>query len=414
MSETIDIIDTIEPITTHLRSTDVLALYTTDIGGEGPRTRSVYITDKVILPIVERKMVGENIVTTVVGHEENVIGMIGNLEFNLYIAIPKALRIGDLMEEMMVSYGREYKSRVSALEELVEQKRISSPGTEELRVMETNLLILSRNEELYGKFNRLRQGDDIPDSDRLEWLKEEMCIGEGFFFIREPVRYEIPKNATVSKTLVNKIPLKFTFDNHQHLQHFLSKFRYDFEVGSYWCREAKERIPGTRHSITILDSDGKDPSLYTPRTNDHLHYIMEQTKLFPHKDHFYQWLFGTHSPITIGRIEPFHQGTRFVLSTGDVLKDVYDRRDCFRDHVSLGMTTFTIQSLLSLGYQLKWLDYGTKLNQLTLDTKKKVKKVVTEKKIPSSKNAPSISAEKKEVYGKRPLPQSTLLSFSKK
>jgi hypothetical protein len=288
------------------------ALLTTDCDRKGSHTRSAYI----------------------VAEPDSVV-LIDDLQFHLYLAVPKEVDVHVLYEEMMLCYGLDHYGRRAQealwkkIQELrldidaIKSKTVSGGSDEdtarrlhyrqlERSMYEAKLVTMRNQAHLQSRFKALVRGggeqEDISDDDegaampidlqtkpsaaRIEWLKNEINA-PGFFFIKAHSTYNLAPTAVLArKKLAQHDMWRFTFDNHATVQYFIKKMTHEFEIGASFDTERQTKIPGTRHQIHVMKDGSKtDPTLYAAPNGDgrHQQYVLSQCQLFTQADYVYKW-----------------------------------------------------------------------------------------------------------------------------
>jgi hypothetical protein len=305
------------------RCTNQLALLTTDTPATGSYTRSVYVVA-----------------------DGDGVTLVEGLRFHLYVAVHAALDIHLLCEEMLLRYHsgaikacdalrrdiaerRAVLAKLSSAEETVRQKLLENA------VQEAKLVTLNNQAQLLHQYRRLLRGHSLdddsgsdqddddddarkPSREKWAWMQREMGgAATGFFVIKDYGAYEMARSASLRRSkLAHHSLYRFALDNHAALQYFVAEFsrRSHFEVGAYYDRESKTRVPGVRHEIFVLRDDSADPALYVAAkgdANQHTQYVSRQCLAFAQPEQVYKWVWRAEhvTALRVGCLEPAFLGS---------------------------------------------------------------------------------------------------------
>jgi hypothetical protein len=271
--------------------------------------------------------------------------LVEGLQFHLYIGVPHTLDPHLLHEEMVLSYANAHYGRAAkdnakrevvtrrleleayqkSLRELQqhgdsvvdreEQKKLCErqeariAGKKlELQVAEAKLVTVRNKGYLLSQYHKLLHCIDPADDEplvpqlppgpvKLAWMRQQMATGwQGFCCVSEHRPYDIAEQALLKRgKLSQHATWRFTFNNHQAIQHFVRKFANPFEVGGFNEEGRRVEGGGTQYQIWVLQDGSRDPSLFVVPKGDTglVQHLMQQTLPFTHKDYVYKWCWPT-------------------------------------------------------------------------------------------------------------------------
>lgn len=326
-----------------LRCTNQLALLTTDTVQQGSWTRTVYV-------VADESLRGDTVAKQ--------LTLIEGLQFHLYVGVPLTLDPHLLHEEMVLSfanahYGRsakdgakrevvarrqELEAYQKSLRELQQQQLAGGANEEqkklcerqeariagkklELQVAEAKLVTVRNKGYLLAQYHKLLHCIDPADDEplvpqlppspaKMAWMQQQMASGwRGFCCVTEHKPYDIAEQALMKRgKLSQHATWRFTFDNHQAVQHFVRKFASPFEVGVFDEEGRRVTGGGTLHQIWALGDGSRDPSLFVVPKGDSglVQHLMQQTLPFTQKDYVYKWRWDANkvSALKHGCLEP--------------------------------------------------------------------------------------------------------------
>lgn len=421
-----------------LKSDSLIALMTT-IEENGPYTRTVYLSNGYL---VERMIneEGEEEKEKRTRHEKLVI--VENLEFTMYVAIPRALDPALFQLGMIRSYSQSQYSnyKMNQLREDIKRLKNEISQTDDPLTIERKkcllhqyteeLNVVEMNRDSLSAFNYLmRETTEMTNYvKRLDYIKSRMK-NKKFFFIKKMSFYEIPKSGKLSTKIKDFTLQKIKFDNHQILVFFLNKFRQPFSLwkdvlenegeGGEEEDEGKEKWTRveSKYHIIILSDSSPDSLPYQHGTEEN--YIMKQTLHFPQQEHFFLWEFSLFTPVK--KSPQFHamfrqRNVRKMIhySISLSMENVIQESDRMNERLKINTIYFSLLETIDI---LLVDDKCGKKNLLSVDVVKTPKIQSIEGRLRVSQEKTELLQGKKRTFytlknsGKKSMIQTNLYSF---